>query len=401
MQFSARVAAGRIRKLFRCSTTVAVVGNALEIENEADAVYDNLPADFDSFFIRHARDTDPAAAALSAFPQPSESRAAFTSSLTYVFPDGGPPTASHAELAVLPQYAFRHHYVVFHSAQVCVRYVVHFEMNPCAPEYFALPLCENCSVAPAAIWCQVDAASLCLDCDKKLHETSRLAARHTRVPLQQKPRPAGQCLLHPVETCTAYCTHCRRPLCQLCLPQCVHALGLAEQQSSEKQERNAPHIAENCIVPLDVAYKALASVDSVKRSPGYTTILRAQKGLAKLKDMRADVEDNLAALEEQMHSVIGNALDQLQNVVERRTVAVAGRKMDLERQIQELDWNTEFIRYLRAVLPPQDFFSAWLKHQRYRKRILESTSKVDETLVIDSVHWASLQVDGRLEFRAL
>lgn len=100
----------------------AVIGNVFQIDHEADAVSHRLPAEFDSFSIRFFSESD-AEPLLTSHPQSDASLA--SSSLTYVFPDGGPPTHSHAQLGMLPRYSFRHHYVVFHSSQVCACFVFH------------------------------------------------------------------------------------------------------------------------------------------------------------------------------------------------------------------------------------------------------------------------------------
>ncbi|KAF8821927.1 zinc finger protein [Cardiosporidium cionae] len=61
-------------------------------------------------------------------------------------------------IGVLPQYIFKHDYVIYDTSQVLPRYLIQFECDPAYPENFCLPLCDNCQDAPSLIWCASDNA---------------------------------------------------------------------------------------------------------------------------------------------------------------------------------------------------------------------------------------------------
>ncbi|KAE8682540.1 Zinc finger protein CONSTANS-LIKE 3 [Hibiscus syriacus] len=45
----------------------------------------------------------------------------------------------------------------------------------------ASKLCDYCKSATATLFCRVDSAFLCSNCDSKIHATNKLASRHARV----------------------------------------------------------------------------------------------------------------------------------------------------------------------------------------------------------------------------
>lgn len=55
--------------------------------------------------------------------------------------------------------------------------------------------CVVCAAA-AKVYCDADKAFLCTDCDKKVHSSNVLAARHVRKPV---------CELCKASVCTVYC----------------------------------------------------------------------------------------------------------------------------------------------------------------------------------------------------
>ncbi|KAF8821964.1 zinc finger protein [Cardiosporidium cionae] len=61
-------------------------------------------------------------------------------------------------VGVLPQYIFKHDYVIYDTSQSLPRYLIQFECDPAYPENFCLPLCDNCQDAPSLIWCPSDNA---------------------------------------------------------------------------------------------------------------------------------------------------------------------------------------------------------------------------------------------------
>lgn len=50
--------------------------------------------------------------------------------------------------------------------------------------------CDSCRSAPAAVYCQADAAFLCSACDGEVHSANLISHRHQRVPVIGAAEPA-------------------------------------------------------------------------------------------------------------------------------------------------------------------------------------------------------------------
>lgn len=62
--------------------------------------------------------------------------------------------------------------------------------NKLASRHERVWMCEVCELAPAVVTCKADAAALCVACDTDIHSANPLAQRHERVPV----KPLLECL---------------------------------------------------------------------------------------------------------------------------------------------------------------------------------------------------------------
>ncbi|PHJ16945.1 b-box zinc finger domain-containing protein [Cystoisospora suis] len=77
--------------------------------------------------------------------------------------------------------AYRVLYRVRRADQVLPSVVLEFEMKPLRI-HVPQPVCELCEALPATLFCPADRAHLCDECDERVHSSTRMLARHNRVP---------------------------------------------------------------------------------------------------------------------------------------------------------------------------------------------------------------------------
>eukprot|EP01068_Selenidium_serpulae_P005116 Selendium_serpulae@DN3877_c0_g1_i3.p1 len=175
------------RRIYEFLLCEVGVGRGYPVETEAEANGDRFspPVGFDSAYLKTPSVPAPrqtlALHALPALDDPATPRPADRDADESDDDDDGraepdrratprrPPKARpglpKAAVGILPQYTFRHEYVVYDASQVVPRYLVQLEVDPSLPELFAVPLCDYCHEAPASLWCAADTARLCNDCD--------------------------------------------------------------------------------------------------------------------------------------------------------------------------------------------------------------------------------------------
>ncbi|XP_053990803.1 uncharacterized protein LOC128882956 isoform X2 [Hylaeus volcanicus] len=388
LQNNVKVSQRQLKYLF-CEL---LIGKPLQVDNVSLATFDKLLPEFDSFYIKSPSSSPLHHDTFSNFLA-NENTDTYShhvkSQFTYTLSYENTSKVKVCPLGVLPAFSFQNHYVLFHSSQVIVRNIVYINVDPLLPENFALPLCENCQSVQAAVWCKADHACFCNKCDQELHLHSKLASRHTRLPLSKRPRSQGYCFIHPTQTYIYYCLVCEKSLCSLCLPHCPHF----------NQEEQVPLPESNPIVPLnDTTFFSIDFFSQPKNKS--STILNEAKGeLAHLKNMYTNVENNLKGLEHEMHTIISNAFQQLDNLIGYRTISILNRKNSLHIAQNLSYMNDQFISYLNSVLPPPDFLFSWLHYKKLEPEFYKPLTLLDEEIIRDTITWENFYLDGRVEFR--
>ncbi|GLT97547.1 hypothetical protein SLE2022_151060 [Rubroshorea leprosula] len=70
------------------------------------------------------------------------------------------------------------------SAFLCLNCDSRIHDNKLVPRHERYWMCEVCEQAPAAVTCKADAAALCVSCDADIHSANPLARRHERAPIE-------------------------------------------------------------------------------------------------------------------------------------------------------------------------------------------------------------------------
>ncbi|PFH32742.1 zinc finger protein [Besnoitia besnoiti] len=292
---------------------------------------------------------------------------------------------------VLPQYTFRHDYVVYDSSQVLPKFFLLFEMDPALEELFAVPLCDNCQDNPACIWCPADIARLCTSCDELIHKQNKLVSRHIRVPLNEMPRPFGTCKLHPGELYELFCSICHVPVCRLCRGNHLHSAPGKSVGSSGPRSIVA---GGRSLMPLNKPYKAILQM---ARKPHFILAARRselEKRLDEIQRMLDDVRRNCREEEQRCYAILEEAMTQLHGCSEDKMGVVLSHQLELQREIDTMEWSESFLQYLRSVLPPADFLYAWLRHSRLRDE-LDSLS--GDPAILSRNVFPDMRLQGRVD----
>ena len=160
-------------------------------------------------------------------------------------------------------------FIIKDSNQILPTFVVVFEFDPEAENApVKKSFCENYERRVATVFCQSDAANLCDQCDAEMH-SSKLAARHVRVPLEGNgAQTFSSCRIHPDKIVEFFCPSCSRPVCVHCKMVGHHSTGDAARHKLITIAEAFKSVAEsaNAIDPILESRKAAikSQMQSVK-----------------------------------------------------------------------------------------------------------------------------------------
>eukprot|EP00923_Selenidium_pygospionis_P010609 GHVN01018498.1.p1 GENE.GHVN01018498.1~~GHVN01018498.1.p1 ORF type:complete len:461 (-),score=52.87 GHVN01018498.1:108-1358(-) len=367
----------RMYEFFLCEVGV---GKGYPVEDEAAANGERFtcPAGFDSAYIKHPTTLAPTETlALHLAPDNIHNPCGSPGNQPTSTGTGGTPS-----LGVLPQHTFRHDYVVYDSSQVVPRYLVQFECDPTLPELFAVPLCDYCQEASATLWCSADSARLCLECDNAMHTHNKIVTRHIRVPLNEASRSFGKCLQHPDDTYELFCTVCRVPVCRLCRPSHLHRSSVGSNEPG------------STLIDLGVGYRGALQTC---KEPHAVLNRRKKRLLEKLEEVQSlldDVRANCLEGEQRIFALAEQATNELQVLTEEKMSILLSDQLEAARQLSQIEWSKQFVKYSQSILPPADFLMAWLRHCRVREEfelLSLNTCKLGEGVVAD------MRLEGRVD----
>lgn len=264
---------------------------------------------------------------------------------------------------VLPQMTFKREYIVYSSSQILPRYLVQFECDPVVEETFALPLCDNCQNDAATLYCPSDNARICTSCDEKLHSHNKVVSRHIRVPLNQMPKPAAKCRLHPSKHYNMYCTVCHVPICYICISSHIHGQAPQEGKSA-------------CFIPIANAYDA--AIHEMQQESSH--IIRKRKEylnclLDEVERLKQGINENCDHVEASCYGNMESTLRELRKNIDNCLEILMVEQTENKRQLTEMDWAEHFGDYIKNTLMPADFLRAWLRHCRLRRQLYEDSCK--------------------------
>lgn len=314
------------RRLYEFLLCRVGIGRSLLVESAEKAETMTLPPEYDSFFVRHSPYGDQV--------------------IDEEFP------------GVLPRHILHHEYIVRDAAQALPLYLVSFEYDPEAEEKIALPLCDNCGVQAALVYCEADGAQLCQACDARIHSSNSIAARHSRVELNRRlGRPLGHCPDHFEVEADLYCSECRTPLCPHCRSLGSHSTGEA---------------AKHRLLPLLEAYARFLQLDKESAASRMPTRQRLeQKLLAELDGRLVLVQEAGQTLEDSIYDHVHEAVKQGQELAEEQAMLLLSDELEAQRQLEEAAWMERFFEEQVKSLEPPEFLDNWLRHCNAREEAAE------------------------------
>ena len=283
----------------------------------------------------------------------------------------GSSTPSTLTKGYLPPHTFCQSYILRNSDQILPLFVCRFEVDTDKDEPLSLSPCQNCDNAPATIWCAADSAALCPECDEGHHAVNKLTQRHIRVPINERPRDPGPCLVR---------SDLRAELWS-------DSMGIAVSKDTMKE-----HFPTRSFDDIREAYKS--SIKLARREdPELETLKESLLSRIKAQDESIEYVDRIFKdAEETSYRKIADALQKTLSMTEKKTSILIAQERELQTKIQFLQWADEVLQPYAHILPPPEWLSLWLRHYRLVREYILSDGENDRT---ESKH-EEIKLDGHL-----
>ncbi len=245
-------------------------------------------------------------------------------------------------------------YIVKDGAQVLPTYVVTIEWDPQTERRSRQKVvCENCEQDTATVFCQADAANLCAKCDESMH-SSKLAARHVRLPLDQGPQTFSHCRTHPDKIVEFFCPTCSKPVCVHCKMVGHHSVGEA---------------ARHKLITVAEAFRTVSessqAADPVLESRRSTI----KKQIEAVNECAKAVESNAAQIQQALEDIYRKAQNDLKTITKKKLNVLKGDVVELNRQLAEMARLEAFLNYQKDGGNATQFILDWAHHQKLRTEL--------------------------------
>jgi hypothetical protein len=327
---------GRGRRVFECLIAKTAIGKSFMMDDPDSSystIFETLPKEFDSVLIKPTDEED--------------RKQALTVS------SGNPANVSKG---FLPPHVFCQTYILRDGTQLLPMYVCRFEIDSDKDEPLALGLCQSCEEKPATIWCAADSAALCPECDEVNHSVNHLTQRHIRVPINERPRPAGPCSLRLDKSAELW----------------NEAMGLAVCTETQKE-----HYSTTVFEDIKDAYKSSVRVarredeDLEDLKKNLLSRIKAQdEAIESLERMFHDTEETC-------HRKIGDALKKALMLTERRTAALLKEEKEIKIKLDFANWAENLLEPFAHIVPPPEWLDMWLTHYRMTREYFLSKDPSD------------------------
>ncbi|KAH8583225.1 B-box zinc finger domain containing [Cryptosporidium sp. chipmunk genotype I] len=235
--------------------------------------------------------------------------------------------------------SFTANYQVKFCDQILPTMLVEVEFKPLRIE-ISQPICEMCDINISTLYCESDKAHLCASCDEFHHSSTRLLAKHQRVPVSQSPYQFGFCPHHSTERIDSVCMNCYISLCPHCILIGQHSSGDA-----------AEHILISTTDAIRMAYSGVSQSD--------LELHKRKKQLADYLSGRHnhinDIRSNYDEIQERIEIASKSLLQQLSSLRERKISFIMSIKRQLLTELLLIEWMEAFFAHLRLALLPSDF----------------------------------------------
>eukprot|EP00923_Selenidium_pygospionis_P010612 GHVN01018501.1.p1 GENE.GHVN01018501.1~~GHVN01018501.1.p1 ORF type:complete len:193 (-),score=27.54 GHVN01018501.1:352-930(-) len=124
---------------------------------------------------------------------------------------------------------------------------------------------------------------------------------------------------------------------------------------------------------------------------------RKKRLLEKLEEVQSlldDVRANCLEGEQRIFALAEQATNELQVLTEEKMSILLSDQLEAARQLSQIEWSKQFVKYSQSILPPADFLMAWLRHCRVREEfelLSLNTCKLGEGVVAD------MRLEGRVD----
>lgn len=246
-------------------------------------------------------------------------------------------------------------FIVKDSNQILPTFVVVFEFDPDAEKRSRQKVtCENCERRVATVFCQSDAANLCDQCDSEMH-SSKLAARHVRVPLEASgAQTFSSCRIHPDKIVEFFCPSCSRPVCVHCKMVGHHSTGDA---------------ARHKLITIAEAFKSVAesanAIDPILESR--KAAINAQQ--SSVEERAKQIIANATTIQTQLDEIYARAQTDLKALLKKKLNVLRGDSVELGREMSEIAQLEAFLEYQKSGPNATQFILDWSHHQRLRSEL--------------------------------
>lgn len=147
-------------------------------------------------------------------------------------------------------------------------------------------------------------------------------------------------------------------------------------------------------MPLNKPYQAVLHM---AKKPHFVLAARRtelEKRLEEVQKMLDGVRRNCREEEQRCYAILEEAITQLHSCTEDKMGVVLSRQLELQREVDTMEWSESFLQYLRSVLPPADFLHAWLRHCRLRD---ELDALAGEPSMLSRNIFPDMRLQGRVD----
>jgi len=259
-------------------------------------------------------------------------------------------TPSTLSKGYLPPHTFCQSYILRNGDQVLPMFVCRFEIDTDKDEPLALIPCQNCDTNAATIWCAADSAALCPDCDEVHHSVNRLTQRHIRVPINERPREPGPCVVRADLSAELWSDN----------------MGIAVSKETQKEhypKTKFDDIADSYKSSIRLARREDDDFERIKES--LLSRIQAQDESISL------VERMFSDAEETTYRKIADALQRALTITEKKIGVLIEDEKKIQEKVQFLQWSEELLQPYAHVTAPPEWLDIWLtRYRMVRKHIL-------------------------------
>ena len=240
--------------------------------------------------------------------------------------------------------------------------------------------CDLCHDREATVYCANCKVKLCDECDENSHKYNPVLQSHERIPMKEAITSMECCPFHPKNRVEHFCLECGLPVCFECKLQGNHSQGA---------------LAKHELIPIKEAY-ASALRESENEAREYGRRRRAiKRKLADAELRLKDVAENSKAVEAKIMKLAQEAIASLKAQAGERALRIRSAQVELQRKLDELEQNAQFLEDHRELSNPVSFIQAYTMF----KEQIRAEYYDDDDLPSDLYVQGDLAIVGGIEIK--